>query len=125
MDFNELLKRRIQSTYIIKTRSGLDSQSIINNLSSQLYNFMTKKQGFSSANISRGMRDIVIEEYRESVTLSLLNLYLDCIQNNDNLTNEQDITIKNMLKSSSDINNIANTILKNNDMIHRLRKSSN
>ena len=94
MDFNELLKRRIQSTYIIKTRSGLDSQSIINNLSSQLYNFMTKKQGFSSANISRGMRDIVIEEYRESVTLSLLNLYLDCIQNNDNLTNEQDITIK-------------------------------
>ena len=86
---------------------------------------MTKKQGFSSANVSRGMRDIVIEEYRESVTLSLLNLYLDCIQNNDNLTNEQDITIKNMLKSSSDINNIANTILKNNDMIHRLRKSSN
>lgn len=124
MTNEEILKRAIKDSFTIKFNEGADSKSICESLSTQLYKFITKEPGFTSANVSRGMRDIVVEENRDAITLALLNIYFKYIDKNDSFKDKNDSYVKSILESSGNLDKLANTILSNKEMINRMRKSS-
>ncbi len=124
MTNEEILKRGIKDSFIIKLNEGKKAKVIFEELSEQLYKFITNEPRLTSANISRGMRNIVVEENREAIILSLLNIYFDYINENDSFKDKNDNYVKSILESSGDTNKLVNTILSNKEMLNRIRKSS-
>lgn len=123
MTNEEILKRAIKDSFTIKFNEGADSSSICEKLSKQLYKFITKEPGFTSANISRGMRNIVVEENRDAITLTILNIYFEYIDKNDRFKDKNDNYVKSILESSANMDKLVKTILNNKEMIYRMRKS--
>lgn len=120
----EIIKRGIRDSIIIKTREGQSVEQIHKALSIQFYKFITKEKGFTSRNVSRGMRGIVTAENREAIEVALANIYIDFISKNGNdLNDKYDDSVKKMLENSGDLNKLMKTILGNRGMIYRMRRS--
>ncbi len=120
----EIVKIGIRDSILIKTREGQSIEQIYKALSNQFYKFISREEGFTSQNISRGMRDIVTEENRQAIVVALGNIYFDFISKNGNVLNDKyDNYVKDMLENSGDLNRLMKTILGNREMIYRMRRS--
>lgn len=120
----EILKESIKDSILIKMGEGQNVDQICEALSNQFYKFIVREKGFTSRNISRGMRDIVTEENRQSIIVALANIYFDFINRNSNvLKDNYDNYVKDVLSNSGDLNRLMRTILGNREMIYRMRSS--
>lgn len=123
MTKEEIIKAGIKTSYIIKLNEGEEIQDVYNKLSAQLCKFVANPPGFTSDYISRGMREIITEEDRSTVVATLINIYFDFINKNNKFLDKYDNYVKGILDNSGDLNKLTRTILGNNEMIQRVRKS--
>lgn len=121
----EIIKRKIQDSFVIKSREGETFKKICEDLSTQFYRFITKEPGFTSQYVSRGMREVLTEENREAIEEALVNIYLGFIGKNGNvLKDKYDNYVKDIIENSGDLDKLRKTILGNREMIRRMRRNS-
>lgn len=123
MTNEEIIKKGIRDSIVIKIGEGEEFDQICESLSNQLYKYITKAKGFTSKNVSRGMRGFLIEENRELIKETLCNIYFDFVSKNNNLKNKYDNYVKDIIESSGNLDKLSTMILKNEAMIYRMRRS--
>ncbi len=116
-----ILKEKTKETIILKPNISIEQ--IKKDISLQLYYYLIKKEGFGTGNITRALRNTLkFDQATIQKTFdSLCGEYLTYLENNDRLTNRDDIYLRNMLLNSKGmVNQVANTILSNSRMIQRM-----
>ena len=121
MDNKEMLKIKIREAFVIKSREGQDDKEIYEQLTEQFHRFITREPGFTSKNISRGMRELVTEKNRNQIIIALADIYFDYVKRNPEPTDKCDIAIKSKLKETDDTIEIIRTAF-NEEVIKRMRR---
>lgn len=122
MENKEILKKKIQESFIIKIREGEKVQDICDKLSDQFYKFIIREPGFTNRNVSRGIRGIVTEQNRDVIIYALEDIYFDYIIQNSNLSNKYDVYARDALKTSSNISKTVQTMFSDEQMIKRMSR---
>lgn len=121
----EIVKKGIRDSILIKTREGQNVKQICKELSNQFYRFILREEGFTSLDVSRGMRGILTENNRHAIEVVLCDIYFNFISKNGNILNDKyDNYVKDIIENSGDLNKLRKTILGNREMIRRMRRNS-
>ena len=115
------IQKNIEEAIMIKKDSNIDL--IQKQISSQLYYYLIQYNGFSSANITRTLRNTLKfdAKTRQQIFIALVNKYLTNLKAQRECQNRDDQYIKNQLeKSDTNINQIVSIISQNPRVIQRV-----